>query len=173
MTLVIENITNVIILRAMPRDTRPTDRATTAPARYREDYAEQARKLCLLLGATDEELARFLEVPVTVLRGWLAAIPAFAAAVRAGRDLADAEVADRLYRRALGFSHDAVRIFADREVPYVEHYPPDTAACIFWLKSRRPAKWRDRPERDAANDAAELLAELDAAGERAKHARRR
>ena len=158
----------------MPRDTAPTRRPPSgpAPARYRDHYAEQARKLCLLLGATDEELARFLEVSASVLQGWLAEIPAFAEAVRAGRDLADAEVADRLYRRALGFSHDAVRIFADREVPYVEHYPPDTAACIFWLKSRRPAKWRDRPERDAV-DPADFLAELDAAGERAKHARRR
>ncbi|MCA0300892.1 MAG: helix-turn-helix domain-containing protein [Proteobacteria bacterium] len=153
----------------MPR----TPRSTAGASSYREDHAEQARKLCLLLGATDEELARFFEVPVAVLRGWLADIPAFAAAVRAGRDLADGEVADRLYRRALGFSHDAVRIFADREVPYVEHYPPDTAACIFWLKSRRPAKWRDRPERDASVDTADLLAELDAAGERAKNARRR
>lgn len=153
----------------MPR----ISRSTAGVSSYREDHAEQARKLCLLLGATDEELARFFEVPVAVLRGWLADIPAFAAAVQAGRELADAEVADRLYRRALGFSHDAVRIFADREVPYVEHYPPDTAACIFWLKSRRPAKWRDRPERDAAADAADLLAELDAAGERAKNARRR
>ena len=153
----------------MPRDTRPT----AGPPSYREEHAETARKLCLLLGATDEELAGFFEVPVAELRGWLAGVPAFAAAVRAGRDLADAEVADRLYRRALGFSHDAVRIFADREVPYVEHYPPDTAACIFWLKSRRPAQWRDRPDRDAAGDAAGLLAELDAAGERAKHARRR
>lgn len=168
MTLVIDNITIVIILRAMPRDTRPTAGASS----YREDHADQARKLCLLLGASDEELARFFDVPVAVLRDWVAGIPAFAAAVRAGRDLADAEVADRLYRRALGFSHDAVRIFADREVAYVEHYPPDTAACIFWLKSRRPAKWRDRPERDQP-DADDLLAALDAAGERARNARRR
>jgi len=168
MTLVIDNITIVIILRAMPRDLR----TTAGPPPYRDDNAEQARKLCLLLGASDEELARFFEVPLAVLRGWIGDIPGFAAAVRAGRDLADAEVADRLYRRALGFSHDAVRIFADREVPYVEHYPPDTAACIFWLKSRRPAKWRDRPERDAI-DPSEFLAELEAAGERAKNARRR
>lgn len=145
---------------------------TGPAASCRDEYAEQARKLCLLLGATDEELARFFDVTPAVLRGWIADIPAFAAAVRSGRDLADAEVADRLHRRALGFSHDAVRIFADRQVSYVEHYPPDTAACIFWLKSRRPAKWRDRLEHEY-HATADLLADLDAAGERAKHARRR
>ena len=26
----------------------------------------------------------------------------------------------------------------------VEHYPPDTTACIFWLKNRQPGRWRDR-----------------------------
>jgi hypothetical protein len=28
----------------------------------------------------------------------------------------------------------------------VEHYPPDTTACIFWLKNRQPQRWRDRVE---------------------------
>jgi hypothetical protein len=27
--------------------------------------------------------------------------------------------------------------------PYVEHVPPDVTACIFWLKNRDPAHWRD------------------------------
>ena len=31
-------------------------------------------------------------------------------------------------------------------VPYTEHYPPDTTACIFWLKNRQKAAWRDRQE---------------------------
>ena len=26
---------------------------------------------------------------------------------------------------------------------YVEHYPPDTTALIYWLKNRRPDRWRD------------------------------
>ena len=28
-------------------------------------------------------------------------------------------------------------------VPYIEHVPPDVAACIFWLKNRDPQHWRD------------------------------
>jgi hypothetical protein len=27
--------------------------------------------------------------------------------------------------------------------PYIEHVPPDVTACIFWLKNRDPAHWRD------------------------------
>ena len=26
---------------------------------------------------------------------------------------------------------------------YIEHYPPDPTSCIFWLKNRRPDRWRD------------------------------
>jgi hypothetical protein len=33
-------------------------------------------------------------------------------------------------------------------VPYVEHVPPDTVACIFWLKNRRSDLWRDKREQE-------------------------
>jgi hypothetical protein len=141
------------------------------PASYRAEYAEQGRKLCLLLGATDQELARFFDVSTTTLNEWLVKVPTFAAALRTGKELADADVADRLHRRAVGYSHEAVRVFSDRNVSYVENYPPDTAACIFWLKSRQPDRWRDKIEHEH-HAFAEMLESLDAAGERAKNARR-
>jgi hypothetical protein len=28
--------------------------------------------------------------------------------------------------------------------PLKKHYPPDTTACIFWLKNRQPQQWRDK-----------------------------
>ena len=28
-------------------------------------------------------------------------------------------------------------------MPYREHVPPDVTACVFWLKNRDPAHWRD------------------------------
>ena len=158
---------------ASPKTTRAR-RAVPHPS-YRAEFAEQARKLCLLLGADDEDLAGFFDVPPATLQEWLGSVPEFADAVRAGRTLADADVADRLWRRAVGFSHDAVRIFSHQgkalEGPYTEHYPPDTAACLFWLKSRQPEKWRDKIEHEH-HAVAEMLEALDAAGERARHARR-
>ena len=159
-----------------PAPTKTTRaRRTLQPSSYQAEYAEQARKLCLLLGADDEELARFFEVPPATLEEWLGSVPEFAAAVRLGRTLADADVADRLWRRAIGYSHDAVRIFSHQgkalEVAYTEHYPPDTAACLFWLKSRQPDRWREKAEHDQ-QAVAEMLEALDAAGERARNARR-
>lgn len=117
------------------------------PSSYVEAYAEQARKLCLL-GATDKEMADFFRVSEQTLNAWKGAHPAFLESITRGKMLADANVAQKLYHRALGYSHDAVKIFqvdgAPLIVPYVEHYPPDTPAASLWLRNRQPAKWRDK-----------------------------
>src|SRR5215470_2257537 len=145
------------------------------PLRFTPTHTDLARKFCML-GATDDDLAHLLEIPRETLDAWLADVPEFAAAVRAGRDVADATVADRLYARAIGYSHEATKVFNNRgeiiRETYVEHYPPDVPACIFWLRQRRPA-WRDAGGGGAAeSDGADLLAELEAAGERARHGHR-
>jgi hypothetical protein len=133
---------------------RPTD--------YREEYCEQAEKLCKL-GATDAELADFFEVDESTINNWKIAHPEFFESIKKGKFLADANVADSLYQRARGYKHEAVKIFpnggtkededgnkesAPLIVPYIEHYPPDTTAAIFWLKNRQPKKWRDKQEID-------------------------
>lgn len=126
------------------------------PSDYREDYAEQARKLCLL-GATDVELAEFFGTSEVTLNAWKHAHPDFLKSINAGKSVADAEVADKLYHRARGYSHKAVKIFmpAGATAPvyaeYTEHYPPDTPAASLWLRNRQPAKWRDRQEHTGAD----------------------
>ena len=118
------------------------------PSAYRKEHAEQAFKLCLL-GAKDEELADFFGVRVSTIKNWKQSKPEFLAALKEGKDEADANVSKSLYRRAIGYEHDAVKIVADAKtgsehiVHYTERYPPDTTACIFWLKNRQRAKWRD------------------------------
>jgi transposase-like protein len=118
------------------------------PSKYQAAFAEQARKLCLL-GATDKELADFFGVAESTLNLWKQDHKEFSESLKAGKDQADAEVAEKLFRRALGYSHDAVKIVADAKskeehiVHFTEHYPPDTTAAIFWLKNRQKAKWRD------------------------------
>lgn len=136
---------------------------------YKPEFAEQAHKFCLL-GATNDQLAQLLGVSARTIDAWLATKPDFAERVKAGRAVADATVSESLYRRALGYSHKAVKIMSYEgqsfEHEYTEHYPPDTVACIFWLKNRRPDLWRDKIEHQHGADD-ELLAALDAAGERA------
>lgn len=119
------------------------------PTKYQDDYAEQARKLCLL-GATDAELADFFEVEESTLNNWKHAHPEFMESIKKGKTQADADVADRLYQRAMGFEHPEVdiRVISGEIVktPIRKVYAPDPTAAIFWLKNRQRAKWRDKVE---------------------------
>ena len=123
------------------------------PSKYQDDFAAQAFKLCLL-GATDKDLAGFFDTTEQTINAWKKAHPEFLEALKAGKNRADAEVANRLYRRALGYSHKEDKIFQYEGepviVPTTKHYPPDTTAMIFWLKNRQPGSWRDKRDVEVA-----------------------
>lgn len=120
---------------------RPTD--------FKEEYVEQAYKLCLL-GATDEELGDFFDVTEMTINNWKKAHEEFYLALKKGKDQADAEIASKLFHRAKGYEHEDVdlKMYEGRiiETKLIKHYPPDTTAAIFWLKNRQPSKWRDKQE---------------------------
>jgi hypothetical protein len=69
--------------------------------KYRPEFNDQARKLCLL-GFTDAELAEFFGVCERTINNWKADFPAFLQSINDGKVVADAQVADSLYRRATG-----------------------------------------------------------------------
>lgn len=119
------------------------------PSNYKTEYAEQAYKLCLL-GATDKEMADFFGVSEVTFNAWKKNHPEFLKSLKEGKESADANVASRLYQRAMGYSHPEDKIFNDNGepliVPTIKHYPPDTTAAIFWLKNRRKDQWRDKQD---------------------------
>jgi hypothetical protein len=119
------------------------------PSSYKPEYAEQAYKLCLL-GAKDTEMTDFFGVTEKTFNNWKTDHKEFLQSLKEGKEYADANVASRLYQRAMGYSHPEDKIFNDNGVPLVvptiKHYPPDTAAAIFWLKNRRKERWRDKQD---------------------------
>lgn len=121
------------------------------PSKYKFEYAEQARKLCLL-GATDAELADFFNIAESTLNEWKNEFPEFSESIKKGKMLADANIADRLYQRAMGYEAPDVDIrVVEGEIiktPMIKYYPPDTPAAIFWLKNRQRGKWRDKVDVD-------------------------
>lgn len=127
------------------------------PSKYDPAFCKQVTKLCLL-GATDKEIADFLVVTEKTLNLWKKAHPEFLQALKDGKDLADSQVATRLYQRAMGFEHNSeeIKVVSDGmglgssvvRVPVRKIYPPDTVAAIFWLKNRQRDKWSDRVEQD-------------------------
>ncbi len=127
------------------------------PSSYKEEYVEQAEKLSKL-GLTDKEMAEFFGVTERTFNTWKTKHPEFLQSLKKGKTLADANVVESLYRRACGYSHEAVKImqYEGQPVvePYIEHYPPDTTACLAWLHNRQRDKWQRNP--DPAGGGADL-----------------
>lgn len=121
------------------------------PTSYKPEFAEQAVKLCAL-GATDKELADFFKVTTVTIWNWQSAHQEFFNALKRGKEAADERVGRSLYSRANGYTFDSEKVFQHQgkiiRATTTEHVPPDTTACIFWLKNRRPAEWRDKQEVD-------------------------
>lgn len=123
------------------------------PTKFTDSTNEQAYKYALL-GATDKQLAKLLEIDESTLNEWKHSKPGFSESLRSGKDEADALVAKSLFHKATGYEHEAVKIVADAKtgaehiVHYTEHYAPDTTAGIFWLKNRQRDNWRDKTETD-------------------------
>ncbi|WP_126715663.1 terminase [Escherichia coli] len=105
-----------------------------------------------LLGYTDAELADFFEVSEATINNWKLEYPEFLESIKKGKAVADAEVSDRLYQRAMGFVAPDIdiRVIENRivETPLEKYYPPDTTAAIFWLKNRQKDKWRDKVDHE-------------------------
>lgn len=127
---------------------RPTD--------YRDEFVDQARKLCEM-GATDEDLAHFFDVHVATIYRWKLQHQEFCEAVKIPKEIADDRVEMSLYRRALGYTFDSEKVFQHQgeivRAATKEHVPPDPTSMIFWLKNRRREKWMDvnRNEQTGAN----------------------
>lgn len=117
------------------------------PSAFKDEFCQQATNLCLL-GATDDDLAKFFGFDERTINRWKVDHPEFGRALKAGKEGADANIGNSLYQRAIGYSHDSEEIKvvegAIVRVPITKQYPPDTTAMIFWLKNRRPDLWRDK-----------------------------
>lgn len=120
------------------------------PTKYKPEYAEQARKLCDRLAATDDELALFFDVSLSTVNLWKLRNPEFSEAVALGKGPTNDRVARSLYERAMGYSvtETDIRVVNGKIVktPVVKHYPPDPACMIFYLKNRDNKNWSDKQE---------------------------
>jgi hypothetical protein len=119
------------------------------PTKYKPEYCDLVYKFCLL-GATDAEISAFLEVNEDTLNEWKKVYPEFSESIKKGKEIADAEVAEKLYKRATGYSHPEDKIFLHNGepviVPTVKHYPPEPLAVAYWLNNRRGRDWRQKQE---------------------------
>lgn len=126
------------------------------PTKYDPAYHPRHALNYALMGAINDELAAFFDVAVSTIDLWIATHEEFSGAIKEGRAVADATIASRLFKRACGYEVPAEKIFFNKEAldpedqivraPTTTHVAPDPTSMIFWLKNRRPDKWRDRKD---------------------------
>jgi hypothetical protein len=116
------------------------------PTLYHSKYAEIAQRMCAQ-GATRADLADRFGVSINTVVAWQYEHQEFSASCKRGRDAADDRVEQSFYERAVGYTYDTVKLLVVQgEVirePIKEHVPPDPRAAEFWLRNRRPDRWKD------------------------------
>ncbi len=108
-------------------------------------------------GLTDEQIAHNMGISHDTLYKYKKRYPEFAEALKKGKEVIDRKVENALLKRALGYKYDEVKKEAilnkdtgEYEMVVTEiktkEVKPDTTAQIFWLKNRKPDKWRDKQD---------------------------
>ena len=101
-------------------------------------------------GLSNEQIAANIGINPDTLYEWKSRYPEIAEALKKGKEVADYEVENALFRRATGYDYTEERVELEgrkrKVVQTVKHVVPDTAAAFIWLKNRRPDKWRDKPQ---------------------------
>ena len=102
-------------------------------------------------GKTNDQIAETLGISVRTLYRYKACNPDLSQALKEGASHVDAMVEHSLLTRALGYVAKDTKFATFNGVitdskEYMKHYPPDTVACIYWLKNRKSEQWKDRIE---------------------------
>jgi len=124
---------------------------------------EQVRDKLILVegwardGLTDEQIAKNLGIGKTTFYRMCKEHLELLEHLKKGKEIVDYEVENALLKRALGYTEliKKEKVTKDGDVVEIEeeiHIVPDTTAQIFWLKNRKPNKWKDRPEEEKVDD---------------------
>lgn len=96
-------------------------------------------------GLTDEQIAKNLGINIATFYRYKKDYCEFCESLKRGKEIVDYEVENALLKRALGYEYDEVTYENGKETKRVtKQVAPDTTAQIFWLKNRKPDKWRDK-----------------------------
>lgn len=98
-------------------------------------------------GLTEEDISKKLGISVQTLNVYKKEHPEFLESLKKGKEVADVEVENSLFKRANGYRYDEITYEDGVETKRVtKEVQPDVTAQIFWLKNRKPEQWRDRKE---------------------------
>jgi len=124
--------------------------------KYHPTFDRYVEKMTIVGGGM-MQIADALGCSHSALEDWVKKYPSLGAAIKRGRERADAEIEDALNRRAKGYDRVDNVIINGKEVTLVKHYPPDPTSMIFWLKNRQPGRWREKTDVNMELDYGEKL----------------
>ena len=95
---------------------------------------------------TDEQIAGNMGISTRTLYRWKLQYCQICQALKKGKDVADREIENALFKRAKGYDVTETKIKTKNGVviektEITKHIPGDTTAQIFWLKNRKPEYW--------------------------------
>lgn len=92
-------------------------------------------------GLTDEQIVENIGITAATLYEWKKRFSDISEALKKGKEVVDFEVENALFKNAIN---------------------GDTTAQIFWLKNRRPDKWRDKQNIELSKPIDDTAKELEA-----------
>ena len=122
-------------------------------------------------GLTDEQIAHNMGIGTTTLYNYKRDHTEIVEALKKGKEVVDIQVENALLKRALGYTYTEVtrervpdageigEMVITKEV--TKEVQPDTTAQIFWLKNRRPDRWRDKQDIQVSGELKNEKSKLD------------
>ena len=130
-------------------------------------------------GLKDKQIAENIGCSISTLCEWKNRFPEFSEALKKGRDVADYIVENELFQscqtrtvtvkkpvKVKTVKVDGKKRLEEERIEYAEEevvVPANTTAQIFYLKNRKPDKWKDKPQEnttEAQNNDMQTLADL-------------
>lgn len=125
------------------------------PSKYNEKVHPLMARALAKTGMIDRDIAEEMTISEHTFIQWKKVHPEFLAALTEGKEIPDIQVEKALYKKALGFDTEEVELRPNRrdgsgKMDTVKvtrkQFAPDVIAQIFWLKNRRPDRWRDKQD---------------------------
>lgn len=124
-------------------------------------------------GLSLAQIAHNVGVADSTFRRWKEENEALSAAIKRGNAPVDLEVENAMLKSALGHKETvrkAIKVKTEKQkvgegkiveehIEYVDeevYIPPQVVAQIFWLKNRRPDKWKDKVEQTVITEVEDL-----------------
>lgn len=122
-------------------------------------------------------IAKKIGIRRETLYAWMKQYPNISNAIKKGKAPVDFQVENALLKKALGYEYEEAvteiydvpsgKVDQEGNIIYIQKkhirkvkkiIPPDATAMIFWLKNRKPAVWRDKPE---VSESVEVMSRLE------------